>query len=254
MRYVFGKANFYLFYHLYKKFMALILNIESSTEVCSVSLAKDGTIVQTLENLTGQNHAKLLTSYIQEIFSNNSLTFGKLDAVAVSGGPGSYTGLRIGVSSAKGMCYALNIPLIAITSLAAISHHVIHHAADYKLPDDNELLFCPMIDARRMEVYSAIYNSKEEMVREIKAEIIDHLSFLTYMEKGKMAFFGNGAAKCRGIISHSNTFFIDHVTASAGYMTMLSQKAYQEKNFVDLAYYEPFYLKDFVTTTPKKLF
>jgi tRNA threonylcarbamoyladenosine biosynthesis protein TsaB len=234
--------------------MAFILNIESSTEVCSVSLARDGMIVQSLENLTGQNHAKLLTSYIQEIFSNNGLSFDKLEAVAVSGGPGSYTGLRIGIASAKGICYALSIPLIAITSLASMSHHVIQQANDYKLPDDSELLFCPMIDARRMEVYSAIYNRKEEMVREIKADIIDHLSFLTYFEKGKMAFFGNGAAKCRGIISHPNAIFIDHVAASAGHMTVLSEKAYREKSFVNLAYYEPFYLKDFIATVPKKLF
>lgn len=234
--------------------MALILNIDSSTEVCSVALARDSAIIQCLENPTGQNHAKLLTTYIQQIFLNNDLPIKELDAVAVSGGPGSYTGLRIGVASAKGICYALKIPLIAITSLAAMSHHVIHQAVDYGLPDDGGLLFCPLIDARRMEVYSAIFSREEVMVREIKAEIIDHLSFLNNLEKGKVAFFGNGAAKCKGIISHPNAVFIDHVLASAGYMITLSEKAYSEKNFVDLAYYEPFYLKDFIATTPKKLF
>jgi tRNA threonylcarbamoyladenosine biosynthesis protein TsaB len=234
--------------------MALILNIESSTEVCSVSLAKDGQIIQTRENLTGQNHAKLLTSFIQEIFSNNNLPIKRLDAVAVSGGPGSYTGLRIGVASAKGICYALSIPLIAVTSLAAMSYHVNIHAVDYGLPDDEDLLFCPMTDARRMEVYSAIFNRKEEMVREIKADIIDHLSYTNYLERGKMAFFGNGAAKCKGIISHVNAIFIEHVTTSASYMTALSENAFRANNFVNLAYYEPFYLKDFIATTPKKLF
>ncbi len=234
--------------------MALILNIESSTEVCSVSLARDGKIIQTLENPTGQNHAKLLTSYIQELFKNNDMPIKKLDAVAVSGGPGSYTGLRIGVASAKGICYGLNIPLIAITSLAAMSHHIIHHAADYGLPDDENLLFCPMIDARRMEVYSALFDRTEQMVREIKADIIDHLSYLQYLEKGKVVFFGNGAGKCKGIISQANALFIEHVTTSASYMTALSEKAYTQNNFVDLAYYEPFYLKDFIATTPKKPF
>jgi tRNA threonylcarbamoyladenosine biosynthesis protein TsaB len=232
--------------------MALILNIESSTEVCSVSLARNGEIIQTLENLTGQNHAKLLTVYIQEIFSNNDLSVNSLDAVAVSGGPGSYTGLRIGVASAKGICYALNIPLIAITSLTAMSRHVIQHSAEYGLPDDEDMLFCPMIDARRMEVYTAVYNSKEEMIREIKADIIDHLSFSKYLEKGKMVFFGNGATKCREIISHSNALFIDQVTTSASYMTDLAEKAFNEKKFVDIAYYEPFYLKDFIATIPTK--
>jgi tRNA threonylcarbamoyladenosine biosynthesis protein TsaB len=232
--------------------MALILNIESSTEVCSVSLAKDGSIIQTLENLTGQNHAKLVTSYIEEIFSNKGMTMDQLDAVAVSGGPGSYTGLRIGVASAKGICYALGIPLIAITSLAAMSHHVIQHISDYKLSDSGKLFFCPMIDARRMEVYTAIYDGNEEMVREIKADIIDHFSFLTYLEKGRVVFFGNGAAKCRETISHPNAYFIDSVTTSASYMISLSEKAYREKNFEDIAYYEPFYLKDFVATIPTK--
>jgi tRNA threonylcarbamoyladenosine biosynthesis protein TsaB len=232
--------------------MALILNIESSTEVCSVSLAEDGMIIQTLEDLTGQNHAKLVTSYVQEIFSNNGLSINKLNAVAVSGGPGSYTGLRIGVASAKGICYGLGIPLIAITSLAAMAHHIILHTSDYKLPEDEELLFCPMIDARRMEVYTSIYNHDLEMVREIKADIIDHLLFLTYLEKGKMVFFGNGAAKCRGIISHPNAFIIENVTTSASYMISLAEKAYAEKNFVDIAYYEPYYLKDFIATIPTK--
>lgn len=232
--------------------MALILNIESSTEVCSVSLAKEGAILQTLENLTGQNHAMLVTSYIQEIFLDRGLTMNQLDAVAVSGGPGSYTGLRIGVASAKGICYALGIPLIAITSLAGMTHHVIHHLSEYKLTESEELLFCPMIDARRMEVYTAIYDRNLEMVREIKADIIDHLSFSTYLGKGKMAFFGNGADKCRDTISHPNAYFFDQVKTSASYMSELSENAYLEKKFVDIAYYEPFYLKDFVATIPTK--
>lgn len=232
--------------------MALLLNIESSTEVCSVTLAQNGNVIQTLENLTGQNHAMLVTSYIQEIFSTQGIHMNQLDGVAVSGGPGSYTGLRIGVASAKGICYALGIPLIAITSLAAMSHHVIQNSSDYDLPRDSDLLFCPMIDARRMEVYTAIYDRSDKMVREIKADIIDQYSYLAYLEKGKVAFFGNGADKCRDILSHPNAYFADGVTTSASYMTTLTEKAYEDKNFVDIAYYEPYYLKDFVATVPTK--
>ena len=232
--------------------MALILNIESSTEVCSVSLAKNGTSIQTLENLTGQNHAMLVTVYIQEILSTQGFTFKQLDAIAVSGGPGSYTGLRIGVAAAKGICYASGLPLITITSLAAMTHHIINQRLEYKIPEDKGLLFCPMIDARRMEVYTAIYNYKEEMIREIKADIIDHLSFLSFLEKSKMVFFGNGASKCKDAITHPNAYFLDQVTTSANYMTALAENAYREKKFVDIAYYEPFYLKDFVATIPTK--
>lgn len=232
--------------------MALILNIESSTEVCSVSLAENGTSIQTLENLTGQNHAKLVSVYIQEILTKQDITFKQLDAVAVSGGPGSYTGLRIGVATAKGICYASGLPLIAITSLAAMTHHVINHRLEYQISEDKEILFCPMLDARRMEVYTAIYNHKEEMIREIKADIIDHLSFLPYLEKCKMVFFGNGATKCKNAITHPNACFLDQITTSANYMTVLAERAYKTKKFVDIAYYEPFYLKDFVATIPTK--
>jgi tRNA threonylcarbamoyladenosine biosynthesis protein TsaB len=232
--------------------MALILNIETSTEVCSVALAENGTSVQTLENLSGQNHAMLVTVYIQEILAAQGLTINQLDALAVSGGPGSYTGLRIGVAAAKGICYASGLPLIAITSLAAMTHHVINQRIKYALPDDKEMLFCPMIDARRMEVYTAIYNHKEEMIREIKADIIDELSFLPFLDKSKMVFFGNGATKCKNAITHPNACFLDQVTTSANYMTFLAERAFQEKNFVDIAYYEPFYLKDFVATIPIK--
>jgi len=232
--------------------MALILNIESSTEVCSVALAENGTSIQTLEDLTGQNHAMLVTVYIQEILAVQGLNINQLDAIAVSGGPGSYTGLRIGVATAKGICYASGLPLIAITSLAAMAHHIIDQRSEYQLPEDEEMLFCPMIDARRMEVYTAIYNNKEEMIREIKADIIDDLSYLQYLEKSKMVFFGNGASKCRETITHPKAYFLDRVTTSANYMTALSENAYREMKFVDLAYYEPFYLKDFVATIPTK--
>lgn len=229
----------------------MILNIESSTEVCSVSLAQNGEILQTIENMTGQNHSMLLTVFIEEIFSKLNIPMASLDAVAVSGGPGSYTGLRIGVASAKGICYALNKPLIAITSLASMAHHVVTNSQQYQLSGDN-LLFCPMIDARRMEVYTAIFDGEVKMVREIKADIIDTESFKQLFAENKIVFFGNGADKCKNIIIHPNAVFIDGIKTSASFMAELSFQAFAKKEFQDVAYYEPFYLKDFVATVPTK--
>lgn len=231
--------------------MALILNIESSTEVCSVSLAQNGEILETIENLTGQNHSMLLTVFIEEIFRKLNIPMSSLDAVAVSGGPGSYTGLRIGVASAKGICYALNKPLIAITSLASMAHHVATNSQQYKLPEDN-LLFCPMIDARRMEVYTAIFDRDVKMVRDINADIIDADSFKTFFAGNKIVFFGNGADKCKSTITHPNAVFLDGIKTSASFMAELSEEAFTKKEFQDVAYYEPFYLKDFVATVPTK--
>ena len=231
--------------------MALILNIESSTEVCSVSLSRNGEILQILENVSGQNHSMLMTVFIEQIFKETSLQMSQLEAVAVSGGPGSYTGLRIGVAAAKGICYALNIPLIAITSLAAMAHQVITNPGLYGLPEV-PMLFCPMIDARRMEVYTAFFNEKEELVRGIQADIIEPDSYLSFLEQGKVVFFGNGADKCKAILTHHNAVFLDNIKTSAAYMTDLSETAFREKRFEDVAYYEPFYLKDFVATVPTK--
>jgi len=232
--------------------MALILNIESSTEVCSVSLAQNGEVLDILENPTGLNHSALLTVFIEDIFRKLDLPFSKLDAVAVSGGPGSYTGLRIGVAAAKGICYALNLPMIAITSLASMTHHVAQNIDHYQLPDDNNMCFCPMIDARRMEVYTALFNRKEEMIRKIQADIIDESSFLSYLDNRIVVFFGNGAEKCRDTIQHQNAIFIENVITSSAYMASFSEKAFLMKKFVDVAYYEPYYLKDFVATIPTK--
>jgi tRNA threonylcarbamoyladenosine biosynthesis protein TsaB len=237
---------------LQKKEMALILNIESSTEVCSVALAKDGEEIHFRENLSGQNHAMLLTVYINDVLAESGLTIQQLDAVAVSGGPGSYTGLRIGVSVAKGICYASNLPLIAVSSLEAMTHFVRHHPSLLKQPSNGDLLYCPMIDARRMEVYTAFYNDKGNQIRAIQADIIDHQSYLSYLDDHTVLFFGNGALKCRDTIDHSNARFIDGITTSAKSMAPLSESDFQLKKFVNVAYYEPFYLKDFVATIPVK--
>ncbi len=232
--------------------MALILNIETSTEVCSVALARDGVIIHSRENLAGQNHAMLATVFIDELLKESNLAMEQLDAVAVSGGPGSYTGLRIGVSVAKGICYASRLPLIAITSLEAMAHHVMHHPDRYQIPEAEHVLFCPMIDARRMEVYTAFYDKAGKQIRGIQADIIDHQSYLPFLDNNSVLFFGNGAAKCREAINHPNAIFINGIITSAENMIPLGERDFQLQKFVDVAYYEPFYLKDFVATIPVK--
>jgi tRNA threonylcarbamoyladenosine biosynthesis protein TsaB len=231
--------------------MALILNIESSTEVCSAALAREGKILDLLEDITGQNHSMLMTVYIEELLKKNNISPDQLEAVAVSAGPGSYTGLRIGVAAAKGICYALKIPLIAITSLASMAHQVITNRGKHQLPSE-PMFFCPMIDARRMEVYTAFFNDQEELIREIQADIIVPDTYQIFLNQGKVVFFGNGAAKCKETLTHSNAVFLDNIKTSAHYMVELAEKAYQEQKFEDVAYYEPFYLKDFVATISTK--
>lgn len=232
--------------------MALILNIETSTEVCSVALSQDGLVTHLRENLAGQNHAMLLTVFIKELLAESKITMNQLDAVAVSGGPGSYTGLRIGVSVAKGICYAAHLPLIAITSLEAMADHVIHNLENIHPVQADNILFCPMIDARRMEVYTSFYDKNGLQVRGVQADIIDHQSYLKYLDNNSVLFFGNGADKCRETISHPNAVFFDHILSSAQHMAPLSERYYMNQQFVDLAYYEPYYLKDFVATIPVK--
>ena len=232
--------------------MALILNIETSTEVCSALLARDGIAIHSRENISGQNHSMLLTVYLEELMAESNITIGQLDAVAVSGGPGSYTGLRIGVSVAKGLCYASHLPMIAINSLEAMADSVIRNLEGKDVADTVKPLFCPMIDARRMEVYTAFYDENGLPVRGIQADIIDHQSYLPYLDSHTVYFFGNGASKCREAITHPNAIFIDDIITSARNMAALAERDFSKKEFVDVAYYEPFYLKDFIATIPVK--
>src|ERR1035437_374955 len=232
--------------------MALILNIETSTEVCSVAIARNGSVILSRNNLSGQNHAMLVTVFINELLVESNLTMEQFDAIAVSGGPGSYTGLRIGVSVTKGLCYASRLPMIAITSLEAMAHHVITNRKNFQYPETGNTLFCPMIDARRMEVYTSFYDSNGVQIREIQADIIDHQSYLPYLENNTVFFFGNGAAKCRNAISHPHAIFIDGIITTAENMVSLAERDFKLQKFVDVAYYEPFYLKDFVATIPVK--
>lgn len=236
--------------------MALILNIETGTDICSVALAENGRIISMRESTEGRNHAQYLAVYIEEIFREMGRRTSELDAVAVGMGPGSYTGLRIGVSTAKGLCYALGIPLIAVSSLKAMAVAALQDFDAGILPiDDIEGTYlCPMIDARRMEVYTQVFDAALNEITEVEAKIIDGDSFNTFIEEKPFLIFGSGAGKCEGVINGQNLILVN-VAPSARGMVALSEKAYAESDFVDIAYFEPFYLKDFVvTTTPKKIF
>jgi tRNA threonylcarbamoyladenosine biosynthesis protein TsaB len=235
--------------------MALILNIETSTEVCSVSLAKDGMLLFKKESIEGMNHSRLLTVFIEYLFSENDIQINTIDAVAVSKGPGSYTGLRIGVSVAKGLCYGLNIPLISINSLEILASFAARNLAGFGLPiNGSAVLFCPMIDARRMEVYTALYNSKGEDIRPISAEIIDENFLSEFLENQKILFFGNGAEKCKNMINHQNALFEGPLTTSAEFMQITAEEKFKNQEFENVAYFEPFYLKNFVATIPRNKF
>jgi tRNA threonylcarbamoyladenosine biosynthesis protein TsaB len=223
--------------------MHLILCLETSTKACSVALGKDGQILALKESLEEKHsHAENLTLYIEEVCKQANVQLQDVDAIAVSMGPGSYTGLRIGVSTAKGLCYALSKPLIAINSLEAMAAGFIRHPSSI---NHQPSLFCPMIDARRLEVYCAIYDATLNEIKKTTAEIIDINSFSNLLEKNKTLFFGDGSAKCKSIISHPNAVFIDSIYPSAKFMLPLAEKKNLEKKFEDVAYFEPFYLKDF---------
>ncbi len=233
--------------------MALILNIETSTLICSVSVSKDGKVLAAKESSEEKSHAKKLTLFIDEVLGELNYSFNNLDAVAVSKGPGSYTGLRIGVSTAKGICYAKDIPLIAINTLHSMAYGFVHKEESKDLLQQNEnILVVPMIDARRMEVYSAFFNKKGEFERNVKAEIIDEKSYEDVLQKNILVFFGDGSQKIKDVVKHENAIFIDGINPSAKNMSYLSEAAYNKKDFEDVAYFEPFYLKDFVATIPKK--
>lgn len=234
--------------------MALILNLETATTVCSVSLAKDGVLLA-LKELNGDySHAENLTLFIEDVLHQVEVNISALDAIAVSKGPGSYTGLRIGVSSAKGLCYALGKPLIAISTLQHLALSVSSGRTALKILE-SELqfpLFCPMIDARRMEVYCAIFDSGNKEIQPIAAEIIEENSFSNILKSNHLIFFGDGAAKCKVLFSsNKNAFFIDDIVPSAQDMIVLSEQAFNNGRFEDVAYFEPFYLKDFVAGKKK---
>ena len=228
--------------------MSCILHIETSTTVCSVALSEDGQCIYHDEDRSGQNHSERIGTFVDAALSFADSHAIPLDAVAVSAGPGSYTGLRIGVSMAKGICYALNLPLVAVPTLELLAVPVLLRHDD--LPAD--ALLCPMIDARRMEVYSALYDRALHTVREIRAEVVEPGAYDEMLARHPVYFFGDGAEKCKSVITHPNAHFIDNIQPLAKNMSPLAEKRLITRQTEDVAYFEPFYLKDFVAIKPRK--
>ena len=228
--------------------MSCILNIETSTDVCSVAVSQDGICIFNKEDNKGPNHAVSLGVFADEALAYIDNRDIKLDAVAVSCGPGSYTGLRIGVSMAKGICYGRGVKLISVPTLELLAVPVL---LEHDIEEGS--LLCPMLDARRMEVYSGIYDRALKEVRQVQADIVDGDTYSSYLDKSKMYFFGNGACKCMDTISNPNAMLIKGIKPLARYMFPLAEKRMAEERFEDVAYFVPFYLKDFVVKTPKKL-
>lgn len=229
----------------------MILCIETATNVCSVAICDKGKLIDLRESRVDKSHASLLTVFIEELLEKNNLRVADLDAVAVSKGPGSYTGLRIGVSTAKGICYGADIPLLGINTLKSMYYGAKEKYAGHPGIKNNTLI-CPMIDARRMEVYSSIFDLKGGEIQAVKAELINKESYADYLEKSSLIFFGNGAEKCKELITSPNALFIDGYELSAASMAIPAHQALQNKAFEDIAYFEPYYLKDFVATIPRK--
>jgi tRNA threonylcarbamoyladenosine biosynthesis protein TsaB len=224
--------------------LAFILNIETATTVCSVSISENDTLLAVNEIDNGFTHTENLHVFIKELLTQINLKPTDLNAIAVSKGPGSYTGLRIGVSAAKGLCYALNIPLISINTLQVMANCI---------EDGNENSFyCPMLDARRMEVYTTLLDSSLNEVLPTEALIVDEQSIEKFKNYSSIYFFGDGMPKCKEVLNHlPNTLFIENIKPSAKNMINLSYKKFKEKHFEDVAYFEPFYLKDFMINTKK---
>lgn len=229
--------------------MSCILNIETSTNVCSVAISEDGQCIYHDEDASGPNHNERLGRFVDEALSFADSHAIPVDAVAVSMGPGSYTGLRIGTSMAKGVCYGFGIPLIAVPTLEVMCVPVLLRHDD--LPDD--ALLCPMLDARRMEVYAGIYTRALKPVREIRADVVDAETYKEYLDEHPVYFFGNGAEKCMEVINHPNAHYIKGIDPLAKNMFPLAERRMMRGETEDVAYFEPFYLKNFVALKPKKL-
>lgn len=219
--------------------MSFILHIETSTPLCSVAVSDDEKIIGDLISENTNDHAASLTLLISELLYKTAIDIKKLQAVSVSAGPGSYTGLRIGVSAAKGICHALNIPLIGIDTLRSMT------LAVQKKYRNEKMLYCPMVDARRMEVYCAIYNRDLHTVLEPGARIIDKDIFSAYLETSPVIFFGSGAEKCRALLEYPHTTILNDLIQTAQNIIPLASDAFHKKQYADLAYFEPFYLKNF---------
>ena len=229
--------------------MSCILNIETSTDVCSVAISDSGQVIFNKEDHSGPNHAVKLGVYVDEALDFLDSHGLPLEAVAVSCGPGSYTGLRIGVSMAKGICYGRGVKLIAVPTLELMAVPVLlgEH------PEEEDALIVPMLDARRMEVYAEVLDRALKVVRPIQADIVDADTYKEYLDQHHVYFFGNGAAKCMEAINHPNAHLVEGIEPLAKNMAPLAEKRFVEGKFEDVAYFVPFYLKDFVAKMPKKL-
>lgn len=228
--------------------MTKLLYIETATKVCSVSLSENGKCIAIRESLVANSHAEMLTTFMEELIKEADWEYDDLDTIVVSKGPGSYTGLRIGVSSAKGLCFSLEKPLISVSTLKAMAFGMA------KLIDitDEKILFCPMIDARRMEVYSAIFDKENNEVRKIEAEIIDENSLSEYLKDHIVYFAGDGAEKCKeSFADQANARFLDDFQISSKDMIEIATQKFEKNKFEDMAYFEPYYLKDFIAGPPK---
>ena len=224
--------------------MALLLAIETTTKNCSVALFENSNLISYKEkNSNEYSHAERLTFFIEEVVKKSTITLKEVDAIILSKGPGSYTGLRIGTSTAKGLCYSLDIPLVSVSTLKSMAL-LISKKQDYKF-------YCPMINARRMEVFASIYDKSNNEVREIRADIVDQYTYAQFL-KEKVLFFGDGALKCKLIINSPNAHFLDGVFPSAKNIGVLGFEKFSNKDFEDVVYFEPYYLKDFVSGVQKR--
>ncbi|MFV0345765.1 MAG: tRNA (adenosine(37)-N6)-threonylcarbamoyltransferase complex dimerization subunit type 1 TsaB [Bacteroidales bacterium] len=230
--------------------MSNILIIETSSPVCSIAIATDGNIRYIRED-NEQNHASLSALFVDEVLHKAGLTVKDLDAIALSEGPGSYTGLRIGASLAKGLAYGGNVPIICLNTLEAMAEYIIENKALFFHAND-KVVFVPMIDARRMEVYTTFYDEKLNIVKPIHALILEENTFAPFLPDHHIAMFGTGMEKCRDLYKDGKYIFIDKLNKmSAKHLLSSTMRKYKKKDFVDTAYFEPNYLKDFIATTPK---
>jgi tRNA threonylcarbamoyladenosine biosynthesis protein TsaB len=229
----------------------MILCLETATNLCSVALCDNSGVIALRESNESKSHAAMLTVFISEILRDHYLTAHDLEAVAVSKGPGSYTGLRIGVSVAKGIAYGASIPLIGVETTLSMFYGITD-SRNFRAENETNSFFCPMLDARRMEVYYAIYNSYGNKIKDISAEVINNDSFINIPESQKIIFFGDGALKCKEVINRKNAIFADDFIISASYMHKPVSEALKNHHFEDVAYFEPLYLKDFITSKPRK--
>lgn len=224
----------------------MILAIETATRVCSVALFQNDRVVALRESTEENAHSRILHQLIDELLKECSININDIKAVAVSKGPGSYTGLRIGVSAAKGMCYAKDIPLISVNTLESMAYGIKN-----TVPAEENSIIIPMIDARRMEVYTAIFDHELKQIKETAAEIIQPNTFKQYGESKKLYLGGDGAAKCKDVLTGSNIIILEDFNASASHMLLPAMEAYRNNTFENTAYFEPFYLKDFIAGKPK---